>query len=107
MPRYLVKELSYIDNKLVEAGEFVELASDRVGENDEHLELAPLDDTPKGKAAAKAEQASINKSVEDAERAEAIKAGLADDAAKPIDDKTPQEVVHRRLAEFKQGNAFR
>lgn len=99
MARYLVKAKAYVDGRIVEADEEVELVG-KVREEDEHLELIP-DKANEREARNEAEAV-------DAEiRAEAIKAKLVDDAGGAIDEATPIEIVSRRLAEYKQANAFR
>ena len=99
MARYLVKAKAYVDGRIVEADEEVELIG-KVREEDEHLELIP-DKANEREARNEAE------AVDAAIRAEAIKAKLVDDAGAAIDEVTPIEVVSRRLAEYKQANAFR
>ncbi|MDZ5453250.1 hypothetical protein [Labrys sp. ZIDIC5] len=99
MARYLVKAKAYVDGRIIEAGEEVELVG-KVREEDEHLELVPD----------KANEREARKEAEDVDaalRAEAVKAKLVDDAGAAIDEATPIEVVSRRLAEYKQANAFR
>ena len=99
MARYLVKAKAYVDGRIVEADEEVELVG-KVREEDEHLELVP-DKANEREARKEAEE------VDAAIRAETIKAKLVDDAGAAIDEATPIEVVSRRLAEYKQANAFR
>ncbi|WP_448950596.1 hypothetical protein [Labrys neptuniae] len=99
MARYLVKAKAYIDGRIVEEGEEVELVG-KVRPEDEHLVL--VDD--------KANEREAEREAQDVDaeiRAAAIKARLTDDANAAIDAATPIEVVTRRLAEYKQANAFR
>ncbi len=99
MARYLVLAKAYIDGRIVEEGEEVEFAG-KVREEDEHLSLI---DGAANKSQAKADAEKVDADI----RAEAIKAKLLDDGNKPIDDKTPMEIVARKLAEYKQANVFK
>ncbi len=99
MASYLVKATAYIDGKIVLEGETIEFAG-KVRDEDEHLELVK---DPANKRKAKEESDQTDADV----RAEAIKAKLVDDGNHPISDNTPIDVVTRKLAEFKQANAFR
>ena len=100
MAKYLVKATSYIDGRIVQEGEEVEFEGKVRPDEDDHLEI--IDDAA-NKKKAKADAEKVDADV----RAEAIKAKLLDDGNNPIDDKTPMDVVIRRLAEFKQANVFK
>lgn len=73
--------------------------SGKVRPEDMHLQLV------EGAANEKA-AASDAKAQDDADRAAAIAAKLRDDDNNMIGKDTPMEVVIRKLAEFKQSNAF-
>lgn len=102
MAKYRVLVPSFVDGFLVddkmiaaagETGYIVEYAGE-VSRN-----LQPVNDTEKKKAVAEAAAA------QDALRAEAIELALTEDnspGGKPIDDKTPIEIVKKILATSKQ-----
>lgn len=102
MAQYLVKDRFFDGMEVREPGETIEYTGLVRAGVDTHLELI---DTPKNKAKADAEA----KSAEDDDRLQAMEAKLTEDgkaSGKPIDEKTPIDLVRLRLAEFKQGNSF-